>query len=360
MSRSARVPLGPRLAALACGFTVERARRAAARELRLATTAYHVRRAPRRSGSILVGPFIGEVGFELLYWIPLLRRLLAERGIDASRVTALTRGGAGAWYGGIAASTLDVYELMGPDGLRAGLEERQHASGDQKQLTVEALDRRLIAWAGARVRPSFVVHPLVMYARLRWLWEGRLPLATLDERCSYAPLQLQGADLPAGAALPERYVAVKAYFSDCFPDTEENRAVVGRLISRLTADRDVVLLSTGLSLDDHAEWQGADRVHGVGHLVTPIDNLALQSRIVAGADALVATYGGFSYLGPFLGIPTLALASREESCPRHYEVLRQALPAARYRRVDSADLEAPDAVGAVLEGLSVARGAAVR
>src|SRR5205085_4886411 len=106
---------------------------------------------------------------------------------------------------------------------------------------------------------------------------------------------------------------------------------------------DVVLLSTGLFVDDHEEWAAtSERVHPIEHLLRPQDNLAVQTRIVAGASGLVATYGGFSYLGPFLGVPTLTFYEVEQTVPIHLEVLRRALPDADYRRVRTGDLEAVD------------------
>jgi len=43
--------------------------------------------------------------------------------------------------------------------------------------------------------------------------------------------------------------------------------------------------------------------------MTPETNLDVQTRVIAGARALIGTYGGFSYLGPFVGTPTLAFYS---------------------------------------------------
>ena len=66
----------------------------------------------------------------------------------------------------------------------------------------------------------------------------------------------------------------------------------------------MVSLTTGLRLDDH---DGDDmRDAGVQLLpenLTPRENLAVQTALVAGAPAFVGTYGGFSYLAPFLGVP---------------------------------------------------------
>ena len=49
-------------------------------------------------------------------------------------------------------------------------------------------------------------------------------------------------------------------------------------------------------------------VHTIDHLMTPEDNLAVQTAVVAHATAFVGTYGGFSYLAPFLASPRSASA----------------------------------------------------
>src|SRR4051812_7360409 len=49
-------------------------------------------------GRIVVGPFTGEVGFELLYWIPLVRWAVREfPGLDG-RLAVVSRGGVAHWW----------------------------------------------------------------------------------------------------------------------------------------------------------------------------------------------------------------------------------------------------------------------
>jgi hypothetical protein len=43
--------------------------------------------------------------------------------------------------------------------------------------------------------------------------------------------------------------------------------------------------------------------------MTPANNLDVQTRIISRAEALVGTYGGFSYVGPLLGVKTLSFYS---------------------------------------------------
>ena len=58
---------------------------AARRELVVRTSVLRakreLRRAARTGERVLVGPFLGEVGYELEYWIPFARRELRRHGI---------------------------------------------------------------------------------------------------------------------------------------------------------------------------------------------------------------------------------------------------------------------------------------
>jgi hypothetical protein len=309
---------------------------------RAAATDRALRAAGRDGRRVLAGPFIGEIGYELEYWIPFLRRELHRHGIGPEQVTVMTRGGAALWYRDFAVHALDVLELMTPEEYLPRLEARRERARDLKQLRVDRFDRELVALAHERLGDDLTVfHPGLMFARLRGLWfKGQ----AIEE--VWPQLEYRGFDIepwPAGG-LPDSYVAVKAYFNEVLPPTDENRALFRAAVERLAARVDVVLLSTGLLVDDHEEWAVAqERIHPIEHLLTPEDNLAVQTRIIAGARGLVATYGGFSYLGPCLGIPTLTVYDVEQTVPVHLEILRRAFPDADYRRVRSGELGALDA-----------------
>jgi hypothetical protein len=271
---------------------------------------------------VVVGPWLSEIGFEILYWIPLLRRLLARSGVRPAQVTAISRGGVGDWYAGVADGYVDVHDLMGREFL-AVQRTRVDSAGDEKQMQVTALDREL--WRRAGVGDALAVHPLVMYSRLRYWWAGEAGPDELRRRCDWRRFH---APEPPSCALPERFVAAKPYFSACFPDTPANLRFVSELLLELAGALDVVLLSTGLRLDEHAEAHLADheRIHRLGDLEART-NLAEQTRVLARADGLVSTYGGPAYLGSFLGVPTAGIASVANHNPRHLEAARMAAAA---------------------------------
>jgi hypothetical protein len=301
-----------------------------------------LRRAAATGEPLLLGPYLSEIGHELEYWIPFLRRELHRYAIPPEQATVMTRGGAALWYRDFAAHELDALELLTPEQYLPRFEERYARARDLKQLRMESFDRELIRLARGRLGDVTVIHPSLMFTRLRGLWFKNMPLSELWPRVEYRPLELE--PMPG---LPAGYVAVKAYFNECFEAKPETERFLRELIDRLTAVADVVLLSTGLAVDDHAEWAAKpERVHSIEHLLRPQDNLAVQSRIAAGARALVSTYGGFSYLGPFLGVPTLSFLEVEQTMPVHYEVIRAAFPGADYTRIESGDLGAVDAFAA--------------
>jgi hypothetical protein len=306
--------------------------------------------AGQGDGPVVIGPWISEVGFEVLYWVPMLHRIAARAGWDPQRVTVITRGGAHCWYRDFAAHDVEIFDLFKPEELRDLNERRVVETGGQKHMAVTSVDRELARRAASRLpEGAQLVHPSLMYNALRYYWSWRTPpksvLAQLDFRPLPDPARPDIAD-----RLPDEYVAVKAYHSSCFPETPENQAFVAQLVARLAEHTNVVLLSTGLRVDDHAEVQiaGADgQVIDAQPWMTPRDNLAVQTQVIKGASCLLSSYGGFSYLGPFVGVPSICFWSDANFNATHLELMKQAvdrLDAPRFVALATADL-------ALLEGV---------
>ncbi len=292
-------------------------------------------RAGRRSGPVLVGPFVGEIGFELLYWIPLLRGLLARHGILPERVTAISRGGAEPWYSDIAEGYIDVLDLLSPEQYARRLEQRRTTIGDSKQLTSAELDVELLDGARQRLgeAPAAIVHPSLLYTRLRYFWIGERDPARTLAKLAFEPLD--AGEPEPDLDLPEEYVAAKIYFSDCFPDTPENHRFARGRIEQLAEHTPVVLLPGEFAFDDHGAppLAGLEGVHALEDLPART-NLAAQTRIIGGASALHATYGGFSYLAPLLGVAADVFYSEENFNPVHLDALhsmRRRLGSPEYR-----------------------------
>jgi hypothetical protein len=126
--------------------------------------------------------------------------------------------------------------------------------------------------------------------------------------------------------LPSDYVAVRFYFSECFPDTPENRAFARAAVDALSERTAVVLLNPGFQVDDHDDWasSASSRVITIADRLTPASNLAVQTAVIAKARALVGSYGGYSYLAPLTGVPAFGFYSRPTFKLHHLHAAQRA------------------------------------
>ena len=74
---------------------------------------------------IIAGPWLAEVGYEVLYWIPFLRWLVDAHAIAPERLVIVSRGGMEALYADLAATYVDLFDLMTPQELAARNTRRQ-------------------------------------------------------------------------------------------------------------------------------------------------------------------------------------------------------------------------------------------
>jgi len=267
----------------------------------------------RQDQPILAGPWLTEVGFELLYWIPFLAWAKSYGSIHDDQLIVISRGGAASWYRHITPNYHDILSFLGADEFRQMNEARVHEQkGRLKHFDSGAFDREIIEKV-RRARglgKAKILHPSLMYNLFNVFWRQQAPITLIEAFSVFRPLP----KLPLGdlaSHLPSEYVAVKFYANSALPDTAANRALIAQVLADLTATTDVVLLNTGQQYDDHSDFTPPQRqrLHTVEHLMTPGTNLDLQTRIIGNAKAFVGTYGGFSYLAPFCGTSTVAFYS---------------------------------------------------
>ena len=160
-------------------------------------------RLQRTDAPLLIGPWVGEVGFELLYWIPFLNWALREYKLDRRRLVVVSRGGARPWYRHLTGEYVDVFSLFSLDEYRTANEARWDKAGHQKQYHVEQMDRDIVERAKkhAGLRHVELVHPSLMYKLLRFCWFEKAGMGLLKYHTDYrrlAPVERSPAlkDLP--------------------------------------------------------------------------------------------------------------------------------------------------------------------
>ena len=264
-------------------------------------------------GEVIAGPWTGEVGFEVLYWIPFLNWLV-EQGLDPRRLVVVSRGGAASWYRHLTERYVDILDLLAPD------EFRERTAGPKKQTTARRdLDDELLGAVKDRLRLGDVdvIHPSAMYQLFAGLWQKRAAIGLAESFTSHRAL-IPPAGRPTD--LPPDYVAAKFYYSKAFPQTGANRRFVSDLLKRLSARMPIALMSTTARLDEHVDFQTSGRsgLYVIDAHTVPQTNLEAQTRLICGARGFIGTYGGFSYVAPFHGVRSLSFFSRRFGFEPHH------------------------------------------
>jgi hypothetical protein len=303
-----------------------------------------------RSGRpIILGPWLSETGFELLYWIPFLAWAKTYGNFDPDRLVVVSRGGAAGWYSHITPHYEEIFSFYTPDEFRVRNEQRiAEQQGRQKHIEITSFDREILARVQAKrgLQGAEVLHPSQMYQLFDNFWLQRTPVTLIEAFSRFTPMP-PAAPSGVRAHLPARYVAAKFYGNVALPPTAENRAFVVEYLTQLAQNVDVVLLGTGHQFDDHEDFPAGlrGRLHTIEHLMTPENNLAVQTEVIRHAEAFVGTYGGFSYLAPLCGVNTLAFYSHASGFRvDHLEVAKRVFSALRCGTFTEVDLRATDAL----------------
>jgi hypothetical protein len=271
-------------------------------------------------GRIIAGPWLGEVGWEVLYWIPLLRWCVCCWPELHDRLVVVSRGGVAGWYEGIAASYVDLGEHY--DGATfARLVDAERASRKARGLKSNAAyeetawEREIGRWVSERLDEGDMpmLHPSILFrSRKLLLWLSEL------EDVSFTRLRRPALN-HLEAVLPESYIAVRFYLSVLSDGAVENgfAEFAEAAISSLAEKVPVVVLNPGMDLDhEHPDLivEGPNVIPLAPHMSFRT-NLAVQSAAIAHATAFVGTYGGLSYVPSQYGVPSISFWSKDRLPP---------------------------------------------
>ena len=253
---------------------------------------------------IIIGPWRSEIGFESLYWLSWLARWRELTQIPKERLIVVSRGGTGVWYD--VGRTVELYDYAPVEAVRKAMLADAQQVGSIKQQVVTPWEVKLVALMAQDlgIQRYHWLHPKEMYQRLSSWWGGRMGAGALFDCLRFPPIPVPVP--PLNLALPERYVAVRFYARHTWPMTDELKAWVMTLVDGMAKYLPVVVLETGLHTDDHMDFpiSGPNVISLASH-VTLQDNLAMQSAVIAKADAFVGTYGGVQQLAVRLKKPSV-------------------------------------------------------
>ena len=271
---------------------------------------------------ILCGGWRSELGFEILYWVPFLNAFRLSYNIPKERLIAIGRGGSAVWYD--MAGQADLYERMPLEEARALSILASQQTGSMKQQRREPWEQAVcdLTANGLGLKTYHAISPSWMYGLLAPFWEGKTSQRWLNDRLAHAvtmPKPPISAELQA--KLPKDFIAMRWYARPTWPYKEDLVLWMRGYTERL-AQRHPVVLIDSFHADDHADVN-LGTIENVTRLsdlttMTPMNNLAVQSAVIARAKAYIGTYGGMSQGAMRWGVPTLALYQEfGQTAPEH-------------------------------------------
>ena len=294
-----------------------------------------VAEAWRSDQPLILGPFLSSVTVELLHWRPFIAWMRTRFGPRSAPVVAVSRGRVDTWYSGLVSRYFDVCDLLPFETYMARRQEMVRDGGTLKQKIVSDLDQELLDAVAARLgaAETAVLHPSVLLRVCATIRSGMVPLAWLSEHARYD--RFETPPLPQNGA-PERepYVAISFWFCDCFSDSPLHRQVVDDVLQEVSKRAPVVLVNPdGIpGLSDSMAANERIRVVASGQTDHALRD---QAAVVAGARAVVGTFGGMSLMAPFYNVPVSLMFGEEKgSFPLTAPVAREIGAALPDRHVD--------------------------
>jgi len=299
-------------------------------------------------GPIIVGPWLAEVGYEVLYWIPFLRWLVDAHGISRDRVIAVSRGGLEAMYDELAGRYVDIFDLMTPQELGAANAQRQAQSegGGRKQTGASVLEADLVARVKGHlsVTDAAVCQPAFLFRMFRHVWHGNLPVDVFTTHTRYVTKALEAEPV---RGIPDDFIAVKLYAGPALTAAESTRAATRALVEQAARVAPVVLLETELGIDEHRDFDlhGLPNVTSAAALMQPRTNLGVQLSLIARSRFFLGTCGGLAWVAPFLGTQTVAVYDTDAMLAPHLLLARRAAHDAGAAEFATLDLRAVRRIG---------------
>lgn len=295
---------------------------------------------------ILVGPWMGNANWELLYWRPYVSWLLEQLDRSGRRVIAVSRAGADVWYRALSSEYVDLLDLYSLEEFERVNAERLRVTGMRKQRYMSDVERDILNLVARGLDLDLddcdVVHPATMFRMLDEVWRGRLPPDFALQYCRFPSLE---ATPPVGLDLPARYIAVRFSVEPTYGDRAAAHDYVNELVQALAAGIPVVSLDTGYSVEGaEFELKPCNGVISMHDRVPARRSLELQTQVVAGATAFVGTLGGSVPLAMSCGIPTTGLYLEQPGLAAVHRAIAQLMSEAMgpdiLDYVDMADLPA--------------------
>src|SRR3990167_5622866 len=243
--------------------------------------------------TVIFGPWLGEVGPELQYWIPFIRQLKKDF-FRHKKTVVISRGAVQSWYGDFADNYIELFNHLTLEQYRELREKVVKTTGLEKQLYESSAEKQIIKSICLKKEfpDAYIIYPSMMW-QVVWPWSEVKIGRFVDE-----------------LGLPEKFAVMKFYASSLFPKNKANSLFIRNLLAKLVKRSAVVVLNNK-SVDNHPVFDiSAGKRITILERNFPVEsNLGIQTEIIRRSSCFYGTNGGFNVIPALVGRPAVAFFS---------------------------------------------------
>lgn len=243
-----------------------------------------------KKNTVIFGPYLGEVGFEVLYWAPFvnyMKRLITKKVIVISR-------------GGI----LDLYDLddddlyidfftkYSPNDLVNLQNERIKVCGNQKQNFFSDSEKMVLDSFFQPLNDFYLIHPGVMFKLFSIYYLRTLKISRILPYLKYKKFNKKQKSSA---------IAIKVYKHNDL-NSDNDLITLTSILGGLSKKKfEIISLESSHTYDEHQDLKFTFNLSKPLNDTKPQDNLAAQVTILLKTKILICANGGIAYLGIMCG-----------------------------------------------------------
>jgi len=266
----------------------------------------------------IIGPWLSEIGYEILYWVPFLKKHLEHLIQDKNKkFIVISRGGVKNWYSFL--ENFEYFEIFDLDKKKIfkHLSQRKN-SLSQKQWDFSKLDnyylKQVCEKKNLNKDDCLIIHPSVLFRNLKPYLNGNLAPNYVFKYLNHSNNSFV-INLDQGLDYLKPFVAIKLYESSILRLKKNESFFIDKInlvLNKLDRKYKLVYLDFKIE-DDHKDLvlnKSGHKTYSINDVYSNINesnNIYLQDNLIQNSEFLVSTYGGFCYLPSFYKKKCIAL-----------------------------------------------------
>lgn len=272
---------------------------------------------------VIAGPYISDIGIEILYWIPFLRWLIKNYNLSKNRLITISRCGTDIWYNELNGKHIDICDFLEEKEFFFMINQR--IVNGIKQFTITEIEKDILNKITEKIKVDdyYLVHPSLMFNVFLPIWKQKLPADFIKNYTIYKHFPFLKEQFQIDR-VPKDYIAVNFSFCPQFPNNSQNRFFLENLLAELCKEYKIINLNTGIQIDRHIDFDfESDKIINIKNLVNYKNLLKVQTDIISNARLFIGTHSGISFLAPLIGVKTLNIYSEMNAgtFPVHFNIL---------------------------------------